>query len=120
MKQYTLLLWALCVCFFAQAQSSLQLTPQKPQPGTAITITYNPSKTVLSGAKDIEAVAYLLEGKMPLAQAIILTPANGSYTGTVSTNDSTRAVFFTFSHGDQYDNNNDSGYYTLLYDRAVP
>jgi thiol-disulfide isomerase/thioredoxin len=118
MKQYSLLLWVLCVCLTAQAQQRLQLTPAQPQPGATITITYNPKGTPLANAEEIEAIAYLMEGKFPIAREIALRAGNGVYTGTVATNDSTRALFFTFLQGHQYDNNNDSGYYTLLYNQS--
>jgi thiol-disulfide isomerase/thioredoxin len=76
-----------------------------------------PRNTVLQGVKDFEAIAYLLEGGLPLARAITLKQEGGVYRGMVKTNDTTRAVFFSFTKDDKQDNNNDEGYYTVLYDK---
>lgn len=80
-------------------------------------IEYMPRNTALQGVKDFEAVAYLLEGALPLAKKIPLVQEGGLFRGRVKTNDSTRAVFFAFSKDELRDNNNDEGYYTVLYDK---
>jgi thiol-disulfide isomerase/thioredoxin len=90
---------------------------KKPVAGSVITIEYMPRNTVLQGVKDFEAIAYLLEGGLPLARAITLKQEGGVYRGMVKTNDTTRAVFFSFTKDDKQDNNNDEGYYTVLYDK---
>ena len=115
----TLFLSALLVLFVfmnnAMAQQSFTLQPAKPTAGQKITIRYNSASTPLLDETNIEAYAYLLEGKTPLVQEIALTKSGNEYTGQVTTNDSTRAVFVTFSKDDKRDNNNDEGYYTMIY-----
>jgi peroxiredoxin len=123
MKKSAFLLFTLCFSVLIKAQQSFEIINKKPVPGSVITIEYMPRSTVLQGVKDFEATAYLLEGKLPLAKAISLKQEGGVYKGTVKTNDTTRAVFFSFAKDDKKDNNNDSGYYTLLYNKqgvAVP
>jgi thiol-disulfide isomerase/thioredoxin len=117
MKKLTTVLVALTFTIFAIAQKNFEVMTQKPTPGSVITIEYMPRNTVLQGVKDFETTAYLLEGKLPLARVVKLKQDGGIFRGTVKTNDSTKAVFFSFVKDDKVDNNNDEGYYTALYDK---
>lgn len=100
----------------------LQLQPAKPRPGDRITVRYNPSATILAELETVYATAYLMEGTLPLAVEITLKKDKGAFTGTFATNDSTRAVFISFTGGEApdaaVDNNQDKGYYISLYDNA--
>ena len=116
MKKLGLLFLFFCLTIFAQAQN-FEVITKKPTPGSLITIEYMPRNTALQGVKDFEAVAYLLEGKLPLAKTVALKQEGGVFRGQLKTNDTTRAVFFTFFKDDKRDNNNDEGYYTVLYDK---
>lgn len=117
MKKLSFLLLALRFAIFSNAQQNFEVITKKPVAGSVITIEYMPRNTVLQGIKDFEATAYLLEGKLPLAKAVTLKQEGGIFRGTVNTNDTTRAVFFSFAKDDLRDNNNDEGYYTPLYDK---
>jgi thiol-disulfide isomerase/thioredoxin len=97
------------------AQQPLVLQPEKPKPGEKIFITYNTAGTSLFGVHEFDAVAYLMEGAMPLAKEIKLTRSGTVYKGEVSTNDTTKAVFFKFVKGEKKDNNNELGYFTMMY-----
>lgn len=117
MKQTALFLFSVCLALLGAAQQHFEVMTKKPVPGSVIVIEYMPRNTALQGVKDVEAVAYLLEGALPLAKNIPLVQEGGIFRGKVKTNDSTRAVFFAFSKDELRDNNNDEGYYTVLYDK---
>jgi thiol-disulfide isomerase/thioredoxin len=117
MKKPAILLLLLSIGITVLAQNNFEVMTKNPKPGSVITIEYMPRNTVLQGVKDFEATAYLLEGKLPLAKSITLKQEGGIYRGTVKTNDTTRAVFFSFSKEEVQDNNNDEGYYTALHDK---
>lgn len=117
MKKLTIVLFLISFALVTVAQQNFEIVSKNPKPGSVITIEYMPRNTVLQGVKDFEATAYLLEGKLPLAKSITLKQQGGIYRGTVKTNDTTRAVFFSFSKDEVQDNNNDEGYYTILYDK---
>ncbi len=68
MKKSLLFILLLGHAIITRAQQNLVIEPSKPQPGSTITIRYNPKNTSLSGVKDFEGYAYLLEGKLPLVQ----------------------------------------------------
>ncbi|MHA4847281.1 TlpA family protein disulfide reductase [Flavitalea antarctica] len=97
------------------AQQPFNLEPKNPRPGEKITITYDPAGTELFGVQQPEAFAYLLEGALPLVKQITLQKKGNIYTGDVTTNDTTKAVFFTFAQDEKRDNNSDKGYFTMLY-----
>ena len=115
MKKCLLLIAIIGYALICPAQKFLDIKPAKPQPGSVITITYNPKNTSLFGVKDFQAKAYLLEGKLPVVQPITLRKVGAVYTGQVKTNDTTKAVFFSFSTEEVAENNGDEGYYTMLY-----
>ncbi|HUC80780.1 MAG TPA: TlpA disulfide reductase family protein [Flavisolibacter sp.] len=117
MKKLTILLLAVTLTITATAQKNFEVLTKNPTPGSTITFEYMPRNTALQGVKDFQATAYLLEGKLPLAKAVTLKQDGGIYRGSVKTNDSTRAVFFAFAKDEKADNNNDEGYYTMLYDK---
>jgi thiol-disulfide isomerase/thioredoxin len=117
MKKLLVLTLALTISIVTIAQKNFELLTKKPTPGSVISFEYMPRNTVLQGVKDFEATAYLLEGKLPLAKSVTLKQTGGIYRGSVKTNDSTRAVFFAFANDEKFDNNNDEGYYTVLYDK---
>lgn len=116
------------VCFFlfcctlvsAAAQQSFTLLTPQPAQGSVVQFQYLPRNAVLQGVKGFEAVAYLMEGGLPRAVAVPLKQEGGLYKGSVQTTDTTLAVFFAFAKDEIRDNNNDSGYYTLLYNSGNP
>jgi thiol-disulfide isomerase/thioredoxin len=89
----------------------------KPVPGERISIRYNPQTSKLFGVDDIQATAFLLEGKLPLAREIILKKDGNVYTGEFLTNDSTQAVIVRFAKDELIDDNNEKGFATLLYNK---
>ena len=117
MKKLTTLLLLLVAGITSMAQKNFELLTKAPAPGSTITFEYMPRNTVLQGMKDFEATAYLFEGPMPRAVSIPLKQEGGVFRGSLKTADTTRAVFFAFGKDDKYDNNNDEGYYTPLYDK---
>jgi thiol-disulfide isomerase/thioredoxin len=116
MKNISFLL--LVTCFLtsvALAQSPLSFQPAKPKPGEKITITYDPAGTPLAGKADPQAIAYLMDGTIPVAKEIKLTKSGQVYTGEITTADTAQGVFFTFARDAVKDNNDKNGYYTFLY-----
>ena len=120
MKKFLVILAISFLTTQINAQQNFKVTPLKPIPGSAIKFEWLTRNTSLQGKQDIEGTAYLLysENKLPHALPIVLKKEGGIVTGTVKTNDSTKAVFFSFSKDDIIENNNDEGYYTILYDKS--
>lgn len=118
MKQsFAFLLLLLCLNLSVAAQNAFEVMTPKPTPGSVINIEYMQRNTVLQGIKDFEATAYLLEGGLPRAVNVPLKQEGGIFRGSLKTADTTRAVFFSFAKDEKQDNNNDEGYYTVLYNK---
>ncbi len=95
---------------------SLTFQPAAPKPGETITITYKAAGSPLADVKSFDAIAFLQEGALPLAKEIPLTKNGDVYQGSFKINDTTQAVFVTFTDGNIRENNKDSGYYVMVYD----
>jgi thiol-disulfide isomerase/thioredoxin len=115
MKKFLSFLAVLCLVTSLQAQN-FEVKPQKPIAGSIVKFEFLTRNTLLQGKQDIEGTAYLLEGKLPMAKPITLKKEGGLLTGSVKTSDSTKAVFFSFVKDEIVENNNDAGFYTILYD----
>ena len=105
---------------FAQA---VVFTPEKPSPGEAIKVTYDPTGTPLEGM-DFEATAYLFENDNPQATELMLEKAGEKYEGTIETHANTQIVYIAFENEkeEKKDNNADKGYKVMLYtaDKTKP
>ena len=101
MKKLFCLLLIFSFITVVKAQKNFEIKPQKPVPGSVITFEWLTHNTLLQGKQDIEGTAYLIsiEG-LPYAVSIPLKKDGGIVTGSVKTNDSTKAVFFSFSKDD--------------------
>ena len=115
-KVFSLLLTLSFSALLCAQQQNFEIKPKKPVAGTLISFELLTHNTSLQGKQDIEGTAYLLEGKLPLAVPIKLKKEGGIVSGSVKTNDTTKAVFFSFFKDDVFENNSDEGFYTILYD----
>jgi hypothetical protein len=118
MKKILLLLFIVRLTTISYAQQNFEIEPKKPVPGSVIKFEWLTRNTSLQGKDSIEGTAFLMEGKLPLAVPLTLKKDGGIVRGSVKTNDTTKAVFFSFSKDDLIENNNDAGYYTVLYDKG--
>jgi len=111
-----LITFLLLVAINSYGQSNFSFTPEKPQAGEPITITYTPSGLITNTDLALEAVGYNFPGKKGMsAQEIQMKKSGKVFSGTVSTDTSSNLVFFKFSAGDQIDNNNNKGHWIQLY-----
>lgn len=112
----TLIILFLFVAINSYGQDNFSFTPEKPQAGEPITITYIPSRVITNTDLTLEAVGYNLPGeKGESVQEIQMKRSGQVYSGTVNTDTSSNLVFFKFSADDQIDNNNNEGYWIQLY-----
>lgn len=98
-------------------QSNFTFSPQKPQAGDIITISYSGSQTPDTKDKSpLTALVYTLGSKGQTANDLDLKKSGNNYTGTIKTDTSDNFVFFGFSVGNNFDNNSNKGYWIQLYD----
>ena len=105
-------------CSSNKTKNTFSFSPENPVPKQEITITYNPSKTNLKDAKDIELIAYLYSKDLDRAKGITLKKSGNVWKGNISTDDTTRGIVIKFVSGDETDNNKQSGYVIKMYSKA--
>lgn len=103
----------------AFAQSNFTFSPQSPKPGDVITIHYVPDGDLAKSIKPIEASFYTLgyatRGVRNLqADDLKLIKQDNGFTTTVATDTASNFIYFGFSDGEKFDNNNGNGYFILL------
>jgi len=104
---------------FAQNDSHVKLSDTYPTTGEKITVTYDPAGTAVDGKKNIEAVVYYL-GKKNSAADIDLKQDGNLLKGEIAVPDSARAFFVKISAEDNVDNNNEKGYFYMVYKDKQP
>ena len=102
-------------CDSNKPKGTFSFSPEKPNQGQEITITYNPSKTNLKDAKEIELIAYLYSKDLDKTKGIALKKSGNVWKGNVATDDATRGLVIKFVSGDETDNNEQTGYIIKMY-----
>lgn len=113
------LLLAVTSVSFSQQYDNLSFSPAQPKPGEKIHFEYSNKGTVLGNEDNFEAIAYISDGQVR-AQEVKLTDEGNKWSGDISTNDTTKAVFIVFKKDDLIDNNKDGGYFLMLYTNGEP
>ncbi len=97
------------------AQQKFQFTPEKPQAGDLIRITYEPAGDIANTLVPVEGVVYL-QGSTDQADDMVLKKDGKKYTATVQTDTSHNFIYFSFTADKKTDNNFNDGYWIQLYD----
>ncbi|PMD97133.1 hypothetical protein BWI97_09530 [Siphonobacter sp. BAB-5405] len=111
---------------FSKAQfdaPNLRITPARPQPGQSVQVVYTPTEAKLVASPLIEATAYVLSSKNPLALTIPLSKKDKHWEGAFVLPKTALVVAFDFSNGRKvHDTNAEQGYLQLLYtnDQVLP
>ncbi len=98
------------------AQKNLKYTPEHPQAGEPITITYTPANDLMGTKATVEGVVYTVGGKSTNAHDISLKKSGNAYIGTVQTDTSDNFVFFGFLADGNFDRANNEGFWVQLND----
>lgn len=113
--QNILLLLLCCITINLYAQNNFTISPEKPQPGDLITITYEPAGDLANTTAMVDAVAYMMTQGRQKAYDIKLARSYGKFKGTVQTDTTGLFLYFAFSVDKTFDNNFNKGYWTYLY-----
>lgn len=121
MRRYFLLLSTLLIaviltsCGGQNYTEKFAFSPEKPTPGTEITVYFNAEGTALSGCNEITMVAYLFNSDLEDAIGIEMTKDGSGWKGEFTTLPSTYGAVVKFKVGDQEDSNDKKGYWIDLY-----
>ncbi|MGJ7030209.1 TlpA family protein disulfide reductase [Niabella hirudinis] len=97
------------------AQSNLIVSPERPQAGDAVNISYVPGGDLSGTAKTPDAYVLKMGSGGQEMEDLLLKKTNGRYTATIQTDTAQTLLAFGFSVDDKKDKNADSGYLVPLY-----
>ena len=124
MKTLKLLLAVPCVLLlqnsFAQTTEYLKLSTATPAVGSKVTITYDPSNTVLAGKEKPEAMVYFIDNKLYPAADIDLKPQGKLLKGDFTIPATAKAIVVKLSSGETVDDNGGKGYIYMVHKGAKP
>lgn len=111
-----------CLILTGLSAQVFETEPQYPSPGETVSFEYNPTGGPLEG-HDIIATAYVIDFELAdgiQALEVNLKKTDNTYTGEITTDETNRLVFFSFSSADsdKADSNNDTGFKFMLYDKS--
>ncbi|MCD8539585.1 MAG: hypothetical protein LRY55_07305 [Leadbetterella sp.] len=115
MKNILVAAFLILLSFSGFAQGEFTVSPEKPKPGEAITITYKPSAVVPAKISGME-----FQGLSPRDLDFEAKRSAGKYTATFKTDTSATFVYFTVTAGGALDNNQGNGYTIELYENGRP
>jgi len=104
-------------CNSNKPKGTFSFSPEKPERGQEISITYNPSKTNLKDAKKIELIAYLYSKDLDGTKGVALKKSGDVWEGKITTDDTTRGLVIEFVSGDKTDNNKQAGYVIKMFSK---
>ena len=96
-------------------QNNFKFSPEKPQAGDVITITYTPGGDIAQSRAPLEAIAISLSTDGQTATELNLKKSGNTYSGTAKTDTADKFIFFSFSADKKFDNNSNNGYWIQLY-----
>jgi thiol-disulfide isomerase/thioredoxin len=110
------ILLAFSFAVYAQSPAAFKVSPERPENGKPITITYDASQTPLSGKKQVNAVVYQYINYKWKAADLKLNGVQNHWKATFNVPVDCGFLGFKFTSGDQIDNNQDQGYFVMLSD----
>jgi peroxiredoxin/tetratricopeptide (TPR) repeat protein len=119
-RKSNFLLVLIIACFTADAiagNKNFSFAPQKPTPGAAITITYNPQFTVLEKSAWVKAFVTEYSKSADLTEEYNLIKKGNVWEGSFTTSDTTNGVAIRFKGEEGTDNNEKKMYIIHLFDK---
>ena len=103
--------------FCAGINNKFSYMPEKPRPGSEITITYKTGETEYANAKDVKVRVYEYGVNLNSSNEYILKQNSGNWNTKFKIADTAKGIILQFIIGDKKDNNDKKGYIIHLYDK---
>ncbi len=111
-------------CSQQKMTGKFSFSPQKPNPGDEVTVTFNPDSTKLAKSDSVNMVAYLYSVNPDNAVDVKMYKEGNYWKGKFKTADTTRGVLIKFvdastegSDNEVFSNNDNKGFVIHLYDK---
>ncbi|MEH3114326.1 TlpA family protein disulfide reductase [Pedobacter terrae] len=110
------ILLAFSFAVYAQSPAAFKVSPERPESGKPLTITYDASQTVLAGKKQLNAVVYQYINYKWKAADLPLKNTGNLWRAEMNVPVTCGFLGFKFTSEDQVDNNENQGYFVMLSD----
>jgi len=124
MKKVTILFTGLIFLFLfntiitcSGSNERFSYLPEKPMPGSEITITYKAAGSEFAEVKDIKVLVYEYGINLNSTNEYVLQEKAGIWQTKFKVADTTKGLILQFAAGDKKDNNDKKGYIIQLYDK---
>ncbi len=105
---------------FAQMNSHLKLSDQNPVAGEKITLTYDPTGTIVEGKKYIKASVFYLDFKDCTVANIKLKAQGKSFAGELIVNNPVKGFYIEINTGNEVNSHIENGHLYLIYKNNQP
>ncbi len=105
---------------FAQTDPHLKLSDQNPVAGEKITLTYDPTGTIVEGKKYIKASVFYLDFKDCTVTDIKLKAQGKSLAGELVVNNPVKAFYIEINTGNEVNSHIENGNLYLIYKNNQP
>ena len=112
-----LLMFFMSDILHAGSDKKFSYMPDKPVPGSEITIIYNTNGTEFANSRDIKVLVYEYGINLNSSNEYILKEKAGSWQTKFRVSDTTKGIILQFVSGDKKDNNDKKGYIIQFYDK---
>lgn len=112
-----LLMFFMSDILHAGSDKKFSYMPEKPVPGSEITIIYNTNGTEFANSRDIKVLVYEYGINLNSSNEYILKEKAGIWQTKFNVSDTTKGIILQFASGDKKDNNDKKGYVIHLYDK---
>jgi thiol-disulfide isomerase/thioredoxin len=109
----------LLLSFCAQKENGVldkfTISPEKPNPGDSVAVSYNPQETELAASDKISMVSYFYSKGLPEAKETVMRRKNGGWNASLLIPEESCGALIKFQDDDIIDNNDKKGYIIHLY-----
>lgn len=90
------------------------IVPDSPQPGSELTVNYNPAGTDLEKSESIEMVVYQYDVDLESTTGFVMNKKGNGWTAKFTPAENTKGFIAVFKSGENKDNNDSKGYVKYL------
>ncbi|WP_316799807.1 TlpA disulfide reductase family protein [Pedobacter frigidisoli] len=117
-RSFLFLTMVLTVSFAnAQEPNHLTILPQKAYPGQPVELSYNPIGTPLQNSRTVSAIVYQYIRYDWKASKLNFKRTDNNFEATFTPDSQATLAALKFMAGEATDNNNDNGYFIMLYNK---
>ncbi len=118
MKKILIMLFVIAMAQISYSQGKVSIKPEKPKAGDEITVSYNPSGTKLSDAKEILLIVHQVGILLSSSDEYKMMKSGKEWNAKFKLADTSKGAFLKFTAEKETDNNSKKGFYVKAHDAS--